>query len=290
VLWRTGAVSLDQVLIATEMAKDGRKLGRVLVELGFLEPPALRKGLVAQAVLVFEAACAEEEGHATFTPDAKHPSPIRFGVSTSQMIVDALKRVEEHRALARELGDLDRPLKVDTGTAHPPLTDAEQAMLQLAASTQGRTTGKVLVQKSGLGALDGTKALGGLVKKGLLQVKAEPSRDDGVAVRVRRLCGAVNLVMSALDDAGFGVGDSVREYVANPPAQYEEALSGVSLDGPLDEEAVLSHAQFVGGGPSSMEAALAAVLYDALMQARDTLPAELTAKVEARVGALTSAD
>jgi hypothetical protein len=101
ILWRTGRVSLDQVLIATEMAKEGKKLGRLLVELGFMDPLELRKGLIAQAVLVFEAACMEAQGEAVFTMDAKHPSPIRFGVSTAEMITHALQRVAEHRALVK---------------------------------------------------------------------------------------------------------------------------------------------------------------------------------------------
>lgn len=290
ILWRTGRVSLDQVLIGTEMAKEGKKLGRVLVELGFLDPLELRKGLIAQAVLVFEAACLETQGDAVFTMDAKHPSPIRFGVSTGELIGEALKRVDEHRELLKKLGALDKPLRTNGAPPpHAPLQDAEQAMLQLAVSSQARLTGGKLIDKSGLGALDGARTLLSLLEKGLLTDKEQKSADDHVLLRVKRLCAAINLVMAALDDAGFGVGDSVREYVQNPPASYEEALSGVSLDGPLEEDAVLQHAKFVSTGLHGLEAALAAVLYDALMQARDTLAADLTAKLEERVGALTSA-
>lgn len=92
--------------------------------------------------------------------------------------------------------------------------------------------------------------------------------------------------MSALDDAGFGVGDQVREYVDTPPPTFEEALSGLSLAEPLEDKVALEHAAFIAGGRPAMIRALAAVLEDALLQASDTLPEKVTDRLRERVRAL----
>lgn len=105
-------------------------------------------------------------------------------------------------------------------------------------------------------------------------------------LRVKRLCEAINLIMSALDDAGFGVGDQVREYVDTPPPTFEEALSGLSLAEPLEDKVALEHAAFIAGGRPAMIRSLAAVLEDALLQASDTLPEKVTDRLRERVRAL----
>jgi hypothetical protein len=291
VLRRMGKLSLDQILIADEWVKEGKLFGRAMIELGFLEPIALRGALVEQAIATFEAACLEQRGHAVFRADQLHPKPLRFGVSTTKMIEDALGHVRDHRALEKRVGSVDRQFHVVTPPPRGPLPDTAQALLQLATSARKQPfTGAELVTRAGLGQREGLEALAVLLESGFLTHKgdgpsAAPPAD---AVRVKRMCAAINLVMGALDDSGFGVGDAVREYLENPPERYEEALSGLSLEQPLEEDAVLTHASFISGGLSAMNDALGALLDDALLQAKDTLPPELTSKLLDRVKSLTT--
>lgn len=291
VLWRSGRLSPDQVLIASELVKEGKLLGRALIELGFLEPSALRRALVDQAAQVFEAACVEENGHAIFVLDAFHKNPIRFGVATKELVEGAILRAREHREILRRLGSLDRPCEiVKPAPQSQPLDETALALLQLATSARLRggqvgqePTGRELIAKASLGRLSGARALLSLVEKGYVRLRELASDEE---LKIKRLCMAINLVMSALDDAGFGVGDQVREYLDSPPPSFEEALSGLSLAQPLDDKTALQHAQFIAGGRTAMILALQAVLDDALLQAGDTLPPELTRKVMERVKAL----
>src|SRR5207237_10385695 len=109
------------------------------------------------------------------------------------------------------------------------------AWLQLAASGRGReVTGRDLIERANLGRIDGARALLTLIEKKLLAPRASQADEQ---LRIKRLWAAINLVVSALDDAGFGVGDQVREYLDKPPSSYEEAWSGLSLAQPLDEAA-----------------------------------------------------
>jgi hypothetical protein len=286
VLWRSGRLSADQVLIASEQVKEGNKmLGRALIELGFIEPQALRRALVDQAIQVFEGACLEETGHAVFRADQFHKNALRFGVATKQLVDNAIVRAREHRDLLRKLGSLDRPCDVITpAPSGQGLDEKSLALLQLLASARKKTfTGRDLIQKANLGRVDGARALLALIERGFLSVKASAADEQ---LKVKRLCAAINLVMAALDEGGFGVGDTVREYLDKPPASFEEALSGISLATPLDEQAVLAHAQFITGANAAMTKALQALLDDAVVQAVDTLPAELTTKVRDRLKAL----
>ena len=284
VLWKNGRISLDQLLIAVEMMKEGGKmLGRVLIELGFLEPTALRVALVEQAAAVFDAACLEEKGTCVFHGDIFHKNPMRFGAATKKVISDAVDHAREYRELSRKLGSLERRYEVREPATSTQLSEQEQALLQLAASSREAHTGRELIKGASLGKLAGARALKGLIDKSFLAAQASP---DDVAVRLKRLCAAINLSMAALDEAGFGVGDQVRELADNPPAEFEDAFSGLSLDAPLDDAAVTEQASFLTGGMPSMVAALQAILDEALRQMHDTLSAELTKRVLDRVRAL----
>ncbi len=280
VLWRSGRLSLDQVLIAAEQVKEGKLLGRALIELGFIEPAALRLALIDQAQAVFSAACLEETGYAVFCADVFHRNPIRFGVGTQKLVDGAVVSARELRDMSRKLGPLDRVMDVVTPPPLGLLDERSSAILQLVTSARKQEhTGRDLVRKAALGRVDGVRALVDLVERGYVRPRASA---EEATLKVKRLCAAINLVMSALDDAGFGVGDQVREYVENPPALFEGALSGLSLTDPLDEASAVQHAKFIVGGVPSMVQALQAVLDDALLAATDTLPIELTTKVRER--------
>ena len=301
VLWRNGRISLDQLMIAGELVKEGKMLGRALVELGFLESIELRSSLVDQALAVFQAACLEEKGSLVFVKDSYHRSPLRFGISTNDLVTQGLHDAAAHRQILARLGRLDRPLIVQAaGTALPvrpgsgasdlqvaPVThnldEAEQALLQLALSSKGARTAQELITGSGLGGKDGARALWRLIEKGRVAPMPMPADEN---VRLQRLCQAVAMAMDALDEAGFGVADQVRDLVENPPTHLEEALSGLTLREPLDVDTVTEQARFLPGGLVEMNSALQAVLDEALLQAEDMLPAEVTIQIRRRVKAL----
>ncbi|MEW5847991.1 MAG: DUF4388 domain-containing protein [Myxococcota bacterium] len=272
VLWRLGKLSLDQVLIAGEMAREGRKFGRCLVELGYISPTDVRGALVDQAMEIFSAACTQLSGHMVFHDERKHPQPMHFGMDTAAILQRAVAQVTEVRALEGKLVDLETPCAVLQPSPAVHLGESEQALLQLAASSREGLGGRALIQRSGLGRLHGMRALRRLLDEGILRVAVKESEEEQLPARIRKQCRGINAIMTALDGAGFGAGDALREFLANPPPFYEEALSGISLDDPLEPDAVLAHARFISGGLSAMETALSALIDDGMMQASDTLP------------------
>jgi hypothetical protein len=171
------------------------------------------------------------------------------------------------------------------GPSTSTLDEAEQAIVQLAMSSKEPKTGHELIAESGLGNKDGAQTILRLIEKGRLVPKGPPA---DLETRLRRVCQAVALAMTALDEAGFGVADQVRELVENPPPHLEEALSGLTLREPLDAKVVAEQAQFLPGGLEEMIGALQAVLDEAMLQAEDMLPPEVTAQIQRRVQALVT--
>lgn len=284
VLWRAGRLTLDQLMIAAEQVKEGKMIGRALVELGFLQPGELRRALVDQAVQVFQAACVEETGYAIFRAELFHKNPIRFGVSTKKLVESAVASARGYRELLRKLGSLDRPVDMVTPVAKEPLDERATAVLQLVASARKKElTGREVIAKANLARVEGARALLMLVEVGCLRMRASAADE---ALRIKRLCAAINLAMAALDDAGFGVGAQVREHFDNPPPAFAEALANLTLEQPINEGDAVEQAKFIAGSQQAMIKALEAVLDDALLQAADTLPELLTQKVRERVKAL----
>lgn len=301
VLWRAGRITLENLLIAGEQVKTGKLLGRVLIDLGFMASKQLRSCLVEQAVAVFRAACLQEHGVATFIAEVVHRSPLRFGISTQQMVDDAVTQARNHRHTVRKIGGLDRlfvavktagPLPaaaataVDQSPAIKFINEGEQALWQLALSSPSARSAIDLIEGSGLGPYAGARALLELMTQGHVQSVTGASFQER---RLRPLCQAITVAMAALDEAGFGSGDQVRELLQNPPAALDEAFSILSLHEGLEEGVVLRGAQFIAGGVVQMNAALQAILDEALRQVDDTLPADLTTAVSERVRLLLAA-
>lgn len=275
-LWREGLISLDQLMIAGESLGPGKRIGRVLVELGYIQPRDLRPALHRQAQHIFEAACLEPEGEALFLEGLRHPNPVRFGVATDQMIDDALHLHAEHARLCRALAPMDEPCAAIVPRPAGTLGEAEEAMLQLAASAQTPLSRAQLLERSGLGRLHGLRALERLTSGGFLKKPSGKEPEAQRRPRIHRLCEGINLVMDALGWTGGQDGHPVRNFLTSPPPHLADALSGLSLEEPLDPGAIELQAQFSEGGTETMESALMVVLDVALFEARDTLePAEV---------------
>lgn len=274
VLWRKGNISLDQLMIAAESITRERKIGRVLVDLGFIDVGELRPALREQAREVFEAACLEEVGRVTFRPGEVSPNPVTFLDEPEAMIDSVLALIEERERLRTRLGDLTRPFRPASPAPTGTLEETAEALRQLAVSAKGPLAAEALLDKANLRTLAGLRALDRLVTGGWLEpveLFAEPLKTRGDArPRLDRLVEAVQIVMARLDERGFGLGDAVRDYCASPPAEVEGALAGVDL-AHLDADTLRKHGElFIDGGVEALERGLSLLLDFALFEARDT--------------------
>jgi hypothetical protein len=278
VLWRSGKISLDQLMIAGESITKDKRIGRVLVELGYLDVGELRLSLRRQGRAVFEAACLDDQGRATFLVGERNDNPVAFFEEPEQMIDEALTLIEDRERTLAQLGDLDAPFEVITHDVPYNLSEAEAALRQLAASAKEPLSGRELINKAKLRGLLGLKALALLVEEGVLG-RVEATFDGPPATmaaadeqpKVQRLVQALGIVMAQLDRGGFGLGDAVREFCASPPDAIADALAGVDVD-KLDADAITKHGElFTEGGMPQLEHGLSLLLDFALFEARDAM-------------------
>lgn len=286
VIWREGRISLDQLVIASESLEKGKRIGRHLVDLGYLEPRELRGFLRKQAEATFLAACLEHEGHAVFVAGPRHLNPVRFAGQTEVMLDHALEIWDECRKLQRELEPMSALAKPVVPPPPGPRSEAQEAMLQLATSAKVALTRRGLLERAGLGRLHGLRALASLYRAGYFERGEEEKKPiTPSATRHERLCAAINHVMDALREAGGGTGP-VREYLKDPPEHLADVLSGIQLDERLEPEQLDLQASFASGGKEAMESALLMLLDFALFEARDTLELDVVSSLQERVSAL----
>lgn len=288
ILWRAGRLSLDQVVIAIENAKaSGMRIGAALVSLGYLLKAEVRPLLQRQAEAVFFAACVSGEGWAVFRQGSANDNPVRFFDHTRALLGRAHQRATECVALRKRIAPLDRPVTLGT-PARSPLGEAETAIVQLVSSAKAtQLTLRQLLHKSELGERAGLRALVTLIDEGIL-APGEVAQQGDASGRLARLCEAVSLTLSALDEKGFGLGDDVRGFAASPPAGVPNALLDVDLSGAIAPEAALSEARRANASlsPLDLERSLLALLEHALFQAQETLDDKTAGQIVGDVAAL----
>lgn len=286
VIWREGRISLDQLVIASETLEKGKRIGRFLVELGYLEARELRGFLRKQAKAVFLSACLEPAGQAFFLAGVRHPNPVRFGAETERLVDEALGLWAECARLERDVEPLDAVVRPVSPAPAGPRSEAQEALLQLAASAKAPITRAQLLDRAALGRVHGLRALSALLTSGYFELGEQKRREPTAkASRLARVCEGINDVMDALKSAGSGA-NAVREYLKNPPDHLADALSGINLDEQLDAEQLELQAQFAEGGKDAMEAGLTILLDFALFEARDTLSPDVVKRLQDTVSAL----
>lgn len=289
VLWRQGRISLDQLMIAGASIRPGVKLGRAMVELGYLGQNDLFRALRAQALAALAEACMAEDGTMVFLSGLvlKNPLPLE---EAQQVVEQALGMAMECRTLQAALQPLDAPVTLAPYPDSRMLTEGEAAMLQLAASARPPLTREALLDRVDLGRLEGLIALSALIRDGFVESWSTADPSDGEQPGtglLKSLCLGLNVVMAALKESGFGMVDAVISLATSPPEHVREGMALLEVtELGVDTESVLARAE---GDPQAtflLEDAVRELYEFAMFEARDTLDEETVAQVTFEVGAL----
>jgi hypothetical protein len=287
VVWRAGRITLEQLDHASNALAPGVRIGRLLVDLGYLEQQELRGFLRKQAKAIFLEACLEPRGQAIFLEGVTHPNPVRFERETEKLVDVALALWTECARLERELPPMDGLAILKSPAPPGPATEAQAALLRVAQASTRPLTRAELLAEAALGRLHGLRALHALEQAGYFEAPvAEASAPELPSVsRIERICDALNHLMEVLKRAGAGTGP-VREFLRHPPEHLADALAGINLDESLVAGQLELQAEFAAGGKEAMEAGLAILLDFALFEARDTLDESAVNDIEALVAKL----
>ena len=106
-LLRRGAITRRQMEDAVRALAPGKRFGTVLVERGFLEPKELVKGVVDQTRSILLHAFEWDAGDYHLEEGAASGESITLNISTPQLILEGISRIEAWSRVQKGAGDLE---------------------------------------------------------------------------------------------------------------------------------------------------------------------------------------
>ena len=141
-LLRQGAISLRQMVDAGNALRRGKRFGTVLVEAGVLGPKELVKAVIDQTRAIILHAFEWGDGDFQLDEGAASSEAITLNISTPQLVLDGISRIEAWGRIARGCGNLD--------SRWAPRPDSEALLRNLPLTTE---------QVALLGSIDGVRDL-----------------------------------------------------------------------------------------------------------------------------------
>lgn len=180
ILLRGGDIDLQQYNSAMERVVVARRIGAVLVELGYLEPDELIRAVERQASSIVLNAMAYRTGGYTVEFTSNLPDGIiALPLSTERLILDGVRRIEYWSLIFRGIGRLDRMLEAVPGAEMRSysleLNDDESHILSFFAEPQ---TVESVCARSYLSNFLTCRTLWGMLAVNLLQDNAEAGAID----------------------------------------------------------------------------------------------------------------
>jgi hypothetical protein len=114
-LLRRGAITLRQMEDAVRALAPGKRFGTILVENGHLEPKELVKGVVDQTRAIILHAFEWDTGEYHLAEGAAPGESITLNISTPQLILEGISRIEAWHRVNKGCGDLEARWAVQDG-------------------------------------------------------------------------------------------------------------------------------------------------------------------------------
>lgn len=170
-LLRSGELSIQQYNQVLERLVVARRMGGLLVALGYLKPDELTRAVEQQVNAIVMNAMSYRTGSYTIEFISEFPEDtIVLPLSTERLILDGVRRIEHWSLIARGVGRPDRALEhvpnADTRTFQLELTDDENHVLSLLADPQ---TVEELCARSYLSNFQTFRTIWGLLAVNLIQ-------------------------------------------------------------------------------------------------------------------------
>jgi len=287
VMWRQGLISLDQLMAACAMQGPGKRLGRLLIDNGFIDTRQLYNGLRDQVREVFLSVFLFPRGTFVFAGQVSSAlMPMRLEERTEKLIMDGVLQLDQVSQLYRLIGPLATEVIAVATTSKVALSEFETAMFQYLVSAQKALTVQNVLDGCRVGELKGLKSLAMLLKRGLVKRTAElvtPVPTQPAVDRVAVLVEALNLIASSLVEAGFGAVDDVHAYLAEMRIGDQPLLTAAQSGQPLDTASIRQRATALGIDIEPVLLLLEDALGFGMFQLRETLPRERAQELSMQV-------
>jgi hypothetical protein len=111
ILLRAGDVNLQQYLSALENLVSSRRIGAVLVELGYLKTDELLRAIEQQVSQIVHTVVSHRAGSYTIDFTSDFPADvIELQLNTERLVMDSVRRIEHWSLISRGVGKLERSL------------------------------------------------------------------------------------------------------------------------------------------------------------------------------------
>jgi len=288
ILFGLGKVERETLDKARQFASTRNTIGKILVEKQVVTPKDLWAGTRSQVEAIVYDLFTHNAGSFSFEPKSlENEQIVRLSMSTQNLIMEGLKRIDERGLFMRVIGSLDF-LPVPTGAGTEGLTPAEERLLAAIEDAPGIVAGEVL-RRSGLGGFDGLRLLFSLVEKKRVRMEPAPEIEvEGIPGEVLKIYNSALVVMyRKIIERNPRFGQEVRYFLRDLPQPFSYLFRDVSLsvEGAVDGGRILHNLEGLEEEDKQKLLAdgLNELLYMVCLAARRDLPHEESAELVARV-------
>lgn len=294
-LLRSGELNLQQYNQAMERLVVSRRIGSLLMELGYLKPDELSRAVERQASAIVLNAMSYRSGNYTIEFTSNFPDEIiALPLSTERLILDGVRRIEYWSLVLRGIGRFERLLEqtpdADRRTYQLELSEDESHVLSLLSDPQ---TIERLCARSYLSNFLTCRTLWGLLAVDLVQDSQKEELTEKRAAEeseyeLEDVVERYNTVYQKIFALVFQkVGDHVYDFmdrvVLHVSPETMPYLSGMNLvnEGRIDFDQLLNN--LIASGSADQRAVVYNVLNELIYGWIYEIKSEFGAPMEAEV-------
>jgi len=288
VLFGLGKVSRETLDKARQFASSRNTIGKILVEKQVVAPRDLWEATRSQVEVIVYDLFSFNDGSFSFEPRSlENEQIVRLSMSTQNLIMEGLKRIDERGLFMRVIGSLSR-VPVATGVGNEGLAPAQQRLLADIEQHPGLAA-NILLRQNGLAEFDGLRLLFSLLEKKRIRMDDPPEVEvSGVSGEILKIYNSALVVMfGKVVEHNQRFGQEVRYFLRDLPQPFSYLFRDVALsvEGAIDAGQILNNLQGLEEGDRQKLLAdgLNELLFMECLAARRDLPHEESAELVARV-------
>ena len=242
ILCEVGKIDPARLQKVRQAAASRATLGKLLVDKGLVTPKDLWFATRYQVETIVYHLFTFHQGQFSFLAKPLEKEEIvRLSMSTQNLIMEGLQRVDERALFMRTVGSLDA-VPVATGAA-AELDAAEERLVAMVRD--GKLMVREVLRRSGLGEFAGLKLLHQLVGKRVVRMEDAPVvRLEGVIGEILTIFnGALVVIYRRVAEKNPHFDQEIRRFLRDLPQPFSYVFRDVHLldDGSLDGGRILAN-------------------------------------------------
>jgi hypothetical protein len=248
ILHDLGKLDRESLLKFRQLALSQSQIGRMMVEKEIVSSEELWTAAHAQVEVIIYNLFNFNDGSFFFREKkVQEEDEVRLQMSTQNLIMESLRRIDERALFMRHVGSLDA-IPVLTDKVQKELDEDERRLLAVIGS--GRLNVRSVLRRSGLGELEGLRLLHQLILKRAIHMEEPPT------LSVSGDIGEILVIFNGVLTALFGrivekkprFIDDVRHFLRALPSPFSYVFLDVLIheDGSVDGGRVLANLAGLG--------------------------------------------